>query len=62
VLNRNGGRSIIGGLPTGESLDHGAIKGSHHDLTSLIEHDLIGNPVSTFPDRALEATGFRLHR
>jgi hypothetical protein len=26
---------------------------SHHDLISLLEHDLFGKPVSTFPDHAL---------
>src|ERR1700750_2353016 len=27
---------------------------SHHDLTSLFEHDLFGKSVSTFPDHALK--------
>jgi hypothetical protein len=27
---------------------------SHHDLISLFEHDLLGKPVSTFPDHALD--------
>jgi hypothetical protein len=34
-------------------LDHDAIeKKSQHDLIPLIEHDLFGKPVSTFPDHA----------
>src|SRR5882757_8565465 len=36
------------------ALDHDAdCKESYHDLISLIEHDLFGKPVSTFPDHAL---------
>jgi hypothetical protein len=37
------------------------IRESHHDLISLLKHDLFGKPVPTFPDHALVAPPFTLN-